>query len=104
MKVLYINSCIRNTSRTKILADYLLKKIGGEVKEIVLTEEKLAPIDDDFLQKRETFISECNFNDDIFSYAKDFVSADTIVVVAPYWDLSFPSVLKVFLEHIKVLK
>ena len=37
-------------------------------------------------------------------YAKDFVKSDIIVVAAPYWDLSFPSVLKVFFEHINILK
>ena len=104
MKVLYINSCIRKNSRTKILADYLVRKIGGNVKEIVLSEEKIALIDDMTLQKRDKFISENNFNDDIFSYAKDFVKSDIIVVATPYWDLSFPSILKVFFEHINVLK
>lgn len=104
MKVLYINSCIRKNSRTKILADYLLKKIGGEIKEIVLNEEKITPINDDFLQRRNQLISDGNFNDGIFSYAKDFAEADIIVIAAPYWDLSFPSILKVFFEHINVLK
>ena len=42
MKVFYINSCIRKNSRTKILADYLVKKISGDVKEIVLSEEKIS--------------------------------------------------------------
>ena len=104
MKVLYINSCIRKQSRTKILADHLLQKMGGEIKEIVLSEEKISPIDDSFLQKRDKFISEYNFDDEMFSFAKDFAEADVIVVAAPYWDLSFPSILKVFFEHINVLK
>ena len=104
MKVLYINSCIRKNSRTKILADYLLNKLGGEIKEIVLVEEKIAPINKAFLQKRDELISNSNFDDKIFSYAKDFISADVIVIAAPYWDLSFPSILKVFFEHINVLK
>jgi FMN-dependent NADH-azoreductase len=104
MKVLYINSCIRKNSRTKKLADYLLKKTGGEVKEIVLIKEKLRPISARFLKKREKLISEGNFTDKMFSYAKDFISADIIIVAAPYWDLSFPSILKVFFEHINVLK
>ena len=39
-----------------------------------------------------------------YLYAKDFAEADVIVVAAPYWDLSFPSILKVFFEHINVLK
>ncbi len=104
MKTFYINSCIRKNSRTKILADYLVNKIGGEVKEIVLTEEKIAPVDDSILQKRDKLISERNFNDKVFSYAKDFAKSDIIVVAAPYWDLSFPSMLKVFFEYINVLK
>lgn len=41
MKVLYINSYIREHSRTKILADYLVNKIGGNVKEIELSKEKI---------------------------------------------------------------
>ena len=104
MKVLYINSCIREHSRTKILADYLVNKIGGNVKEIVLNDEKISPVDSAFLQKRDKLISEGNFRDEIFSYAKDFAEADVVVVATPYWDLSFPSILKVFFEHINVLK
>jgi FMN-dependent NADH-azoreductase len=104
MKILYINACIRQGSRTKRLADYLVKKIGGDVKEIVLSEEKTEPFDDNLLQKRDRFISENNFNDEMFSYAKDFAETEAIVVAAPYWDLSFPSVLKVYFEHINVLK
>ena len=104
MKVLYIDSCIREHSRTKTLADYLVNKIGGDVKEVVLSKEKISPVDNAFLQKRDKLISESNFNDEMFSYAKDFSEADVIVVAAPYWDLSFPSILKVFFEQINVLK
>jgi FMN-dependent NADH-azoreductase len=104
MKTLYINSCTRENSRTKILADYLLQKINGDVKEIILSEEKITPINAAFLQKRDELISKNNFDNKIFSYAKDFASSDIIVVAAPYWDLSFPAILKVFFEHINVLK
>ena len=92
------------TFTNKNISRFLVEKIGGDAKEIVLSEEKIAPIDDDFLQKRDTFIADCNFNDEMFSYAKDFASADIIVIAVPYWDLSFPSILKVFFEHINVLK
>lgn len=87
-----------------MLADYLLNKLNGDIKEIVLSEEKIAPLDNRTLEKRDTLISENNFNDDMFSYAKDFAESDVIVISAPYWDLSFPSILKVFFEHINVLK
>ncbi len=104
MKILYINSCVRKDSRTKMLADYLLNKIRGDVKEIILNEEKIKPLDNIALQKREKLISENNFNDNMFLYAQNFAESDVIVVAAPYWDLSFPSILKVFFEHINVLK
>ena len=31
---------------------------------------------------------------------KQFKEADEIIIAAPYWDLSFPSVLKIYLENI----
>lgn len=34
--------------------------------------------------------------------AEQFAQADEIVVAAPYWDLSFPAILKVYLERICV--
>lgn len=34
--------------------------------------------------------------------AEQFAQADEIVVAAPYWDLSFPSILKVYLERVCV--
>lgn len=37
-----------------------------------------------------------------FKLAKQFKDADTIVIAAPFWDLSFPSVLKVYFENITV--
>ena len=38
----------------------------------------------------------------MFSNAKDFASSDIIVSAAPYWDLSFPAVVKNYLEKITV--
>ena len=43
------------------------------------------------------------FNDHIFDYAKDFAKADTIVIAAPFWDLSFPASLKCYIEAINIL-
>ena len=35
-------------------------------------------------------------------FARQFRDADEILVAAPFWDLSFPSILKVYLEHVSV--
>ena len=39
----------------------------------------------------------------MFSLAKEFAIADTIVIAAPYYDLSFPAMLKQYFEQINVL-
>ena len=39
----------------------------------------------------------------MFDLAKDFAAAETIVIAAPYWDLSFPASLKCYIEAISVI-
>lgn len=102
MKVLFVNACVRDESRTKILADYLLGKIGGDVEEINLEKLKPQPFDEKLLKKRNALIKEGRFDDEIFFYAQKFVLADMIVVAAPFWDFSFPALFKAFIEHVNV--
>lgn len=92
---------MRTDSRTDRLARFLLSKLG-EYKEIRLTEENILPLSEERLNKRSAYIEKGDYSDDMFRYAKDFSSADIIVIAAPYWDLSFPSVLKVYFENIYV--
>lgn len=101
--VLYINACVREESRTKRLADYLIKKIGDMVDEIKLSEITFPKVDEAFLIRRDGFIRDQDYSDKIFDFAKVFSKADTIVIAAPFWDLSFPSVLKQYFEQICVL-
>ena len=74
---LFINCCPRGESRTEKLARALLKALG-EYEELRLYDEEM------------------------FCYARQFAAADRIVIAAPYWDLSFPAQLKVYLENIYV--
>lgn len=103
MRILFINACIREQSRTKRVADCLLSKLQGEVEEVRLSEIAFPVFDEEFLQKREGLIAAGDFEDDLFKFARQFAAADTIVVAAPYWDLSFPASLKQYLEQINVL-
>ena len=52
------------------------------------------------LKKRTALIESGDYSDRMFDYAKQFASADTIVIAAPYWDLSFPALLKTYFENI----
>lgn len=102
MNILYINATIKPNSRTNRLAQRVLGKLDGHIKEIVLTEENIPPLDFATLEHRTSMINEYNFEDPIFYYAREYASADTIVIAAPYWDLSFPAVLKNYIENINI--
>ena len=100
--ILFINACVRERSRTLSLAQYILDKLNGEICEINLEQENLKPLDGNMLEKRERLAAENNFSDEMFRYAEEFAVADTIVIAAPYWDLAFPALLKIYLEQITV--
>ena len=101
--VLYVNACVRSDSRTNRIAERLLEKIGVDVKEVKLSEVSFPDTSEEFLSKRDGYIAAKNYDDPYFDLAKQFAEADTVVIAAPYWDLSFPAVLKQYIEHINVL-
>lgn len=101
-KILFINSCVREGSRTLELARCILDKLRGDICEINLEKENLKPLDGEALEIRERLTAERNFDGEIFDCAKTFAAADVIVVAAPYWDLAFPALLKIYLEKITV--
>jgi FMN-dependent NADH-azoreductase len=102
MNILFINACVRKESRTLVLAKDILNKMQGEITEIHLANENLAPLDRVTLEKRERLLKSKDMDDPLFQYAKQFAQADEIVIAAPFWDLSFPSILKIYLEQITV--
>ena len=97
-KILFINACIRDNSRTEELSRHLLDMLDGEMTEINLYKENLLPLDGKGLEKR----NQHNYSEMELRFANQFASADTVVIAAPFWDLSFPSVLKVYVENITV--
>ena len=100
--ILYINACVRKESRTKKIADHLLSETGEQVEEIRLSEIVFPNADEDFLLKRDKLVLSGAFDDPMFSLARQFARADTVVIAAPFWDLSFPAALKQYFEQINV--
>ena len=98
---LFVNCCPRENSRTERLAGKLLETLGG-YEEVNPEKEGLVPIDNERLKYRTALLEKGDLSDEIFRYAKQFAAADTIVIAAPFWDLSFPSVLKIYIENIYV--
>ena len=101
--VLFVNACVRKESRTKRLADYLLSKLSCEVKEVRLENIDFPAASENFLAERDRLLQSGNFGAPMFTLAREFAAADTIVIAAPFWDLSFPAALKQYFEQITVL-
>lgn len=99
-KILFINACIRPESRTHILAKYLLSRLSGQVEEVNLEAEAIPALNTDRLKYRQELLAAEKFDDPMLRYARQFKEADIIVIAAPYYDLSFPSALKNYLEAI----
>lgn len=99
-KILFINACIRPESRTLILANHLLSKLNGQVEEVNLEKEAIPALTTQSLKYRQDLLAAEAFDDPMLKYARQFKEADIIVVAAPYYDLSFPSSLKNYLEAV----
>lgn len=106
--ILLVNSCIkgREESRTYELATFFINKyVHGRkdvnIKEIVLNELNIKPFTKEMIAERDDEVKEKK-TDKLIKLAKEFAQYDTIVIAAPYWDMMFPSALKIYYEHISV--
>ncbi len=106
-KVLFVDCCIRReASRSKELAEYFIQKLeetgAYEIERLCLMDENLSYFSDGFFFQREALLAEGKFDHPRFRYAHRFAAADKIVIAAPFWDLSFPALLKVYIENLCV--
>ena len=98
-KLVFINACIRREeSRTYSIAKPVIEALAKryEITTIDLTDSSLLPVTASLFKERGlNGLS----NQDIAN-GRLVAEADRIVIAAPFWDMSFPSVLKAFFEHI----
>ena len=102
--VLVIDACIREEeSRTrKLYLDYL-KDNNLDYEVLYLTKLNIKPLDKEMIKKRDSLIYNNKLDDEMFDLAWQFNKADKIIVAAPYYDMSFPALLKIYFENISVL-
>lgn len=100
--ILFVNACVRKESRTRRLAERLLKGREEEVREVRPTELNLPRANERFLRRRDALLAKGEVTDPLFTLAREFAAAEEIIIAAPYWDLSFPSALKAYLEQVTV--
>lgn len=103
MNILFVNACVRENSRTKFLAEQVLAQLDGIVTEAKPAEETAPIVSERFIDSRNRSSETGVFSDPVYAPARRFAQADIIVIAAPYWDLSFPAVLKAYFEQINVV-
>lgn len=105
-ELLFIDCCIRGAqSRTAALARAFLDGLDPEIWHITklnLMEEGLKPFLGDFFEERQRLLEQGALDHPRFRYAHQFAAADAVVIAAPLWDLSFPALLKIYIENISV--
>lgn len=107
-KILYINACVRGeASRTAQIANTFFDELEKAHPEAVVTEKNLMLLNPLFLnyfsfKQREELLKAGNYSHATFSLANEFAAADEIVIAAPFWDLSFPAVLRTYLENVSI--
>lgn len=108
MKLLYVDACVRGSdSRTARLAEGFLRELEARMPDLTvmtqrLCEMNLRPVDAETLAMKEALCDRRAWDDPFLQAAVDFQAADAVVIAAPYWDLSFPSLLKVWVENVYV--
>ena len=95
--LLYIDACIRDKeSRTKRIAEPIIAELSNKynVTKLVLNDLDLDIVQKDLLDKR----MKGEISPVVMNWAKQVRDADRIVIAAPFWDMSIPAALKVFIE------
>lgn len=100
---LFINACVRGDSRTRRLAEAVMAGDRESYKEVYIPAITFPKVDETFINWRNGCVSRGDFASPVFDLAKDFAAAEEIVIAAPFWDLSFPAMLKQYIEQICVV-
>jgi FMN-dependent NADH-azoreductase len=96
-KLLFIDSCIRGElSNTRKIALPLIEKLKEkyEVTTLTINDLKLDIVQEQLIAERQ----KGNVPEYVVEWANLIKSCDRLVIAAPFWDMSFPSSLKVFIE------
>ncbi|MGI6498140.1 MAG: NAD(P)H-dependent oxidoreductase [Oscillospiraceae bacterium] len=109
MNLLFVNGCMRRSgeSRTHRLADAFLTAYqqshpAHRLQTLSLRECAHLPASAEQSLQRIGWMDHGDLSHPVFDLARTFAASDQIVIAAPYWDLSFPALLKVYLEAVCV--
>lgn len=93
--MIFINACMRDKdSRTLRIARSIIR--GHEAETINLSDLDLKPYTEQDNPTNKPI------DPKFIRLAKKIANCDGVVIAAPFWDMSFPSLLKVFLEKLSI--
>lgn len=96
-----IDACMRDAaSRTRRVLGPLVEELSRryEIETVVLDGADYQAVGRRMLAERSAgYVPE-----NIVSLARRLAAADRLVIAAPFWDMSFPAVLKVFIENMSL--
>ncbi|MGV1069358.1 NAD(P)H-dependent oxidoreductase [Clostridium perfringens] len=108
-KVLYIKANIKNEgeSRTFKVSDSFVEEYKknnpeDEIITLDLYKENIDFLRADDLGKLFGPKDEESKNNSILKYAYQFADADKYIIAAPMWNLSFPAILKAYIDYVSV--
>lgn len=99
-KLIIIDSCMREESRTRVILDSAKEVLAAryDIETIDVNALALPAVTPEVLKERTSG----RVPDDTVAIARKIAAADRIVVAAPFWDMSFPAVLKAFFENMSL--
>lgn len=98
--LIYIDACMRAGSRTRRIAERIIEALSERyaIETVDLRETEYPVVHNGILDERNNGIVPREHAD----LARRIAAADRIVIAAPFWDMSFPSALKVFFENMSL--
>ena len=99
-KLIIIDSCMREESRTREILDAAKEVLAAryDIETIDVNATRLPPVTPEMLKERTSG----NVPENTVALARKIASADRIVIAAPFWDMSFPAILKAFFENMSL--
>lgn len=108
LELLFVDACPRREdSRTRALAERFLRTLRGLMPGLRVTVHDLpvmglSDVNARRLAEKEALCDGRIWDRPLTRVGADFRRADAVAIAAPYWDLSFPSILKTWVENIWV--
>ena len=99
-KLIVIDCLMREESRTRVLLDAAKDVLSSryEIDTIDVNSLGLAPVTPGVLKERTSGV----VPESTVALARKIADADRIVIACPFWDMSFPAVLKAFFENMSL--